>query len=108
MILVTTENVAGYKVQEVKGQVFGIVVRSRGAIPNFFAQIKSFFGGEISEYTSMLEDARSQALDRMTKNAIALGANGIIMFRFDSSSMDGNMSETIAYGTAVWLDKLDD
>lgn len=62
-------------------------------------------GGEINQYTEMLEDTRKQAMDRMVKNATAMGANVIIMMRFDSGEIGQNMSEIIAYGTAVIIER---
>ena len=105
MIVVTTENISGYKVKEVKGQAFGLIVRSRGLGGNIIAGLRSLVGGEIHEYTSMLEDARKQALDRLVKNATAMGANAIVMMRFDSSEIGQNMGEVVAYGTAVIIEK---
>lgn len=105
MIVATTENLAGYKVKEVKGQAFGLVVRSRGLGGNVMASLRSLVGGEIHEYTVMLEDARKQAIDRLVKNADAMGANAIVMMRFDSSEMGQTMSEIVAYGTAVVVEK---
>lgn len=105
MIVVTTENLIGYKVKEVKGQVFGLVVRSRGLGGNIVASLRSLVGGEIHEYTAMLEDARKQAIDRLVMNANAMGANAIVMMRFDSSEIGQYMSEVLAYGTAVVVEK---
>jgi len=105
MIVTTTENVVGYKVKEVKGQVFGVVVRSRGLGGNIMAGLRSIVGGEITEYTSLLEEARRHAVDRMVQNAQAMGANGIVMMRYDSSEIGQVMSEIVAYGTAVILEK---
>lgn len=105
MIVVTTENVPGYQVKEVKGQVFGLVVRSRGLGGNIMAGLRSLVGGEITEYTQLLEEARRHAVDRMVKNANLMRANGIVMMRFDSSEIGQTMSEIVAYGTAVILEK---
>lgn len=104
MLVVTTENVSGRKVREVKGEVFGVVVRSRGLGGNVMAGLRSLVGGEIHEYTQMLEEARRHALDRMVQNATAMGANAIVMMRYDSSEIGQTMSEIVAYGTAVVLD----
>lgn len=101
MIVVTTENVAGYRVSQTLGQVFGVVVRSRGLGGNIMAGLRSLGGGEITEYTQMLEDARRHALDRMVENATAMGANAIVRMMFDSSEIGQTMSEIVAYGTAV-------
>ncbi len=104
MIVVTTENIPGYKVTDVKGQCFGVVVRSRGLAGNFVAGLRSLIGGEIKEYTQLLEQARRHAIDRMVTNATLMGANAIVMMRFDSSEIGQTMTEIVAYGTAVVLD----
>jgi uncharacterized protein YbjQ (UPF0145 family) len=104
MIVVTTENVAGHRVRGTLGQVFGVVVRSRGIGGNIAASLRSLVGGEIKEYTEMLEEARRHALDRMVANATEMGANAVLMMRFDSSEIGQTMSEIVAYGTAVVLE----
>ena len=81
--------------------VFGLVVRSRGLGGNLMAGLRSLGGGEIHEYTSLLEDTRRQALDRLVRNATLLGANAILSMRFDISELSGTMREIVAYGTAV-------
>jgi len=101
MIVNTTPFVAGHRVVETKGMVFGLVVRSRGLGGNIMAGLRSLGGGEIHEYTSLLEDTRRQAIDRLVQNATLLGANAVISMRFDSSELAGTMSEIVAYGTAV-------
>ena len=101
MIVATTPFIAGHRVAETKGQVFGLVVRSRGLAGNLIAGLRSLGGGEIHEYTELLEDTRRQALDRLVQNATLMGANAVISMRFDSSEMAGTMSEIVAYGTAV-------
>ena len=104
MIITTTPFVPGHRVIEAKGQVFGLVVRSRGLAGNISAGLRSLVGGEIKEYTELLEDTRRQALDRMVANATMMGANGIISMRFDSSQLGSSMSEIVAYGTAVVIE----
>jgi uncharacterized protein YbjQ (UPF0145 family) len=101
MIVSTTPYIAGHRVVETRGQVFGVVVRSRGFSGNLIASIRSLGGGEIHEYTSLLEDTRRQALDRMVQNATLMGGNAVVSMRFDSSELAGTMSEIVAYGTAV-------
>jgi len=101
MLVATTENVAGYKTVNTIGQVFGLVVRSRGLGGNIIASLRTIAGGEIHEYTQLLEETRRQALDRMVSNATAMGANAVVMMRFDSSEIGQMMSEIVAYGTAV-------
>lgn len=105
MIIVTSEHITGYKITETKGQVFGLVVRSRGIGGNVMAGLRSIVGGEINEYTQMLEEARRHATDRMVQNAQAMGANAVVMMRFDSSEIGQTMSEIVAYGTAVVIAK---
>lgn len=107
MLVVTTERIEGYKVVEVKGPVFGLIVRSRGLGGDIMAGLKSVVGGEIKQYTAMIEDSRKEAMDRMVKNATEMGANGVIMMRFDSGEIGSNMSEIVAYGTAVVLEKVE-
>ncbi len=101
MDIATTPYLPGYRVAESKGHVFGLVVRSRGLAGNLSAGLRSLVGGEIHEYTELLEDTRRQAIDRMVQNASLLGANAVISMRFDSSELSGTMSEIVAYGTAV-------
>lgn len=101
MLIVTTEHIPGYQVVEVKGEVFGLVVRSRGLTGNIMAGLRSIGGGEIKEYTELLEQARHHAIDRLVENAEAMGANAATMMRFDSSEIGNTMSEIVAYGTAV-------
>ena len=101
MIVATTPYIAGHRIVETKGQVFGLVVRSRGFSGNLIAGLRSLGGGEIKEYTSLLEDTRRQALDRLVKNATLMGATAVVSMRFDSSELAGTMSEIVAYGTAV-------
>ncbi len=103
MIVTTTENVAGHQTVESLGQVFGVVVRSRGLGGNIVAGLRSLFGGEIKEYTALVEDTRRQAIDRLVANANAMGADAVVMMRFDSGEIGQTMSEVVAYGTAVRL-----
>jgi uncharacterized protein YbjQ (UPF0145 family) len=104
MLIATTENIPGYRRVQTLGQVFGLVVRSRGIGGNILASLRSIVGGEIHEYTQLLEETRRQAIDRMVTNATAMGANAVVMMRFDSSEIGGTMSEIVAYGTAVVID----
>ncbi len=104
MLVVTTENISGYRVTRVMGQVFGVVVRSRGLGGNIMAGLRSIVGGEIHEYTALLEEARRHAVDRLVRNATVMGANAVIMMRFDSAEIGQTMSEIVAYGTAVHIE----
>src|SRR5579864_5024464 len=104
MIVVTTDGVAHYRIVETKGQVFGVVVRSRGLGGNIMAGLRSLAGGEITEYTKLLEDARRHAIDRMVQNATVMGATAIVRMQFDSSEIGTTMTEVVAYGTAVVIE----
>jgi len=101
VIIATTENIASHRVDKTLGQVFGVIVRSRGLGGNIVAGLRSIVGGEIHEYTQLLEETRRHAVDRMVTNATAMGANAVIMMRFDSAEIGQTMSEIVAYGTAV-------
>src|ERR1700761_6251956 len=104
MLVVTTENVPGYRVKEMKGQCFGVVVRSRGLGGNIMAGLRSIVGGEIDEYTQLLEEARRHAVDRLVRNAAAMGDNAGLMMRFDPAEIGQTMSEIVAYGTAAVIE----
>jgi uncharacterized protein YbjQ (UPF0145 family) len=85
------------------GLVFGVVVRSMGVAKGLAAGLKALAGGEVKQYTKLVEDSRRHALDRMIENARLLGADGITAMRFDSSEMGQTLTEIVAYGTAVKL-----
>ena len=104
MFVVTTDNVVGHRIVETKGEVFGLVVRSRGLGGNIIAGLRSIGGGEIHEYTELLEEARKNALERLVENATAMGANAVVHMLFDSSEIGQTMSEIVAYGTAVVIE----
>ncbi len=104
MIVTTTENVAGHRTVRTLGQAFGVVVRSRGLGGNITASLRSIVGGEIPEYTKLVEDARRHAIDRLVANATEMGANAIVMMRFDSGEIAQSMNEVVAYGTAVVIE----
>ena len=105
MLVVTTENIPGFRRTKTLGQVFGLVVRSRGLGGNITASLRSIVGGEIHEYTQLLEETRREAIDRLVRNATKMGANAVVMMRFDSSEMGQSMSEIVAYGTAVVIEE---
>src|SRR5260221_12401292 len=100
MLIATTERVAGHEVQETLGEVFGIAVRSRGLVGNVLAGLKTIIGGEIHQYTEMLQTARQHATDRMVAEAQLEGADSTVMMRFDSGEIAQGITETIAYRTA--------
>jgi uncharacterized protein YbjQ (UPF0145 family) len=101
MLVTTTWNVAGHRVVETKGEVFGLVVRSRSLLMNIGAAIRSLFGGEIKIYTELLEQSRQEAINRMIEQARSRGGNAVLSMRFDASQLSGYMTEIVAYGTAA-------
>ncbi|OPY29268.1 MAG: hypothetical protein A4E28_01013 [Methanocella sp. PtaU1.Bin125] len=101
IIVVSTPYVPGYRITKNLGFTWGLVVRSRGIGGNMVAGLRTVFGGEIHEYTELLNQSRGQALDRLKANARSLGANAIIGVEFDSSELAQSMTEVLACGTAV-------
>ena len=100
MIVTTTERIPG-KEYEIIGEVFGLTTQSKNAISDFGAGLKSIIGGEVKAYTNMLEESREVAVERLKENAKAMGADAVVMMRFDSGSIGGDMQSVVAYGTAV-------
>jgi uncharacterized protein YbjQ (UPF0145 family) len=105
MIVTTMNDIPGYAVDEVFGEVMGLTVRSRNLGSQIGAGLKSIVGGELKGMTTALVDSRQQVRERMVEEAEALGANAIIAMRFDTSDMGGNWTEICAYGTAVRVHK---
>ncbi|MGH7240761.1 MAG: YbjQ family protein [Candidatus Saccharimonadales bacterium] len=101
IIAVTTNDLPGYEVVEVYGEVFGVLTRSRNIVSGLGASLKSIIGGEIGAYTKLLSDSRIEATERMKKAAADKGANAILAMRFDTGDIGGTMNEVAAYGTAV-------
>ena len=105
MIVTTMNDIPGYAVDEVYGEVFGLTVRSRNIGSQLGAGLKSILGGELKGMTKSLVQSRQQVMERMAEEAEAKGANAIIAMRFDTSEMGGNWTEICAYGTAVKVRK---
>ena len=103
MILVNIDHVPGRNIEKLLGVVKGSTVHSKHIGKDFMAGLRTLVGGEIEEYTEMLEEARKVAVSRMVKNAEALGANAILNIRFSSASIMQSAAEIMAYGTAVKL-----
>jgi Uncharacterized conserved protein len=101
MLVVTANDITGYKVVRYLGVVRGITVRSRSVIGNIGAAIQAFFGGNITLYTSLCERARGDAYDLMMQHAAGMGANAIIAMRYDANDVATGITEVLAYGTAV-------
>jgi uncharacterized protein YbjQ (UPF0145 family) len=101
MIVTTMNDIPGYEIDEVYGEVMGLTVRSRNVGSQIGASFKSLVGGELKGMTKALIDSREQVRQRMIEEAEAHGANAIVAMRFDTSEMGGNWTEICAYGTAV-------
>jgi uncharacterized protein YbjQ (UPF0145 family) len=97
----TALELSGLTVQKDLGLAFGLVVRSMGMVKSLGAGFKALRQGEVTQYTELLEDSRRHAIDRMIENAKLLGANGVVAMRFDSSEIGQQLTEIVAYGTAV-------
>jgi uncharacterized protein YbjQ (UPF0145 family) len=96
----SANDIPGFRIVETKG-----LVRSRGAGGQIGAGIKSLFGGEITQYVTMMEESREEALHRAIQHARELGANAIVAIRFDSNEISDVMQEILVYGTAVLVEK---
>jgi uncharacterized protein YbjQ (UPF0145 family) len=110
MLVVTTENVTGYRVTKVVGTVFGISVRSRSFIGNILGSWRAAMGGTQSGYAKMVEETRREAILDMMKSAAGIGGNAVVMMRFDSGEFGAGkgqaMNEVVAYGTAVIVEQV--
>jgi uncharacterized protein YbjQ (UPF0145 family) len=101
MILTTMNDLPGYEIEEVFGEVFGLTVRSRNLGSQIGASLKSLIGGELKGMTKMLASGRADAQQRLVEEAEGKGANAVVAFRFDTSELGTNWTEICAYGTAV-------
>ena len=101
MLVVTTNDLPGYKVVRHLGMVRGLTVRSRSVVGNLGAAIQIFFGGNISVYTKLAEQTRQEAFDLLVEHAQAMGANAILAMRYDANEIAAAVTEVLAYGTAV-------
>jgi uncharacterized protein YbjQ (UPF0145 family) len=104
-IVATTNELPGYEVTQVLGEVFGLVVRARNVFSNFGAGLRTVFGGEAKGYTQLLADSRNQAIERLKLAAMERGGNAVLAMRFDCNEIANLMSEIAAYGTAVIVRK---
>ncbi len=103
MLVVTTNDIPGYEIRAVYGEVFGVTVRSRNMGAGITAAFRSMGGGEIPEMTNLLLQSRNEAMGRMIYEAQRRGANAITAMRFDNGEIAGQWTEICAYGTAVWV-----
>jgi len=105
MMVSTTNDIAGYRVVRHLGLVRGITVRSRSIVGNFFGGVQTLFGGRISVYANLAEQARQEAFDKMCEHAADGGANAIIGMRYDANDIMDGVTEVLAYGTAVMVER---
>ena len=101
MLISTANDLPGYEITEVLGEVFGLTVRSRNIGSQFGAGLKSLMGGELKGMTQNLAQSRQEVIERMCGEATAKGGDAIVAMRFDTSEMGGTWTEICAYGTAV-------
>lgn len=101
MIVTTTNDLPGHRVVRHIGLVRGVTVRSRNAIASVGAGIQSLFGGNVTIYTSLAEQARQEAYELLVQHAQAMGANAILAMRYDANEIMEGITEVLAYGTAV-------
>lgn len=106
MIITTMNDLPGYEIEEVIGEVFGLTVRARNIGSQFGASLKSLIGGELKGMTKMLAEGRGHAQQRLVEEAESKGANAVIAFRFDTSELGTTWTEICAYGTAVRARKI--
>jgi uncharacterized protein YbjQ (UPF0145 family) len=106
-MVTTAADLAGYRIVRSLGVVRGITVRSRSVIGNLGAGLQTLFGGNITILTSLCEQTRSEAFDLMLQHAGEMGANAIVMTRYDATEVMAGVTEVLAYGTAVVVEKID-
>jgi uncharacterized protein YbjQ (UPF0145 family) len=107
MIVVTTNDLHGYRVVKQLGLVRGLSVRSRSIVGNIGAAIQIVFGGNITLYTKLAEEARAEALQLLEQHAAGMGANAVLAMRYDANEMASAVTEVLAYGSAVVVEKTD-
>jgi uncharacterized protein YbjQ (UPF0145 family) len=107
IIVVTTNDMPGYRITAVHGEVFGITVRARNAFSNMGAGFRTMFGGEAKGYTKLLSDSRLEAVERLRYAAHQVGGNAVVAMRFDTGEIADLMNEVAAYGTAVTVERVD-
>jgi uncharacterized protein YbjQ (UPF0145 family) len=105
MLVTTTNDVTGHTIVRYLGLVRGITVRSRSVIGNFGAGLQALFGGNITIYTGLAERAREEAYDLMVDHATKIGANAIVAMRYDANEIADGITEVLAYGTAVVIER---
>ena len=106
MLIVTTNDIPGYRIEAVLGEVMGMTVRAANIGANIVASFRSIGGGEVDEYTKLVYESRQQVMQRMWQDAVSRGANAIVGMRFDTGEIAQAYSEVCAYGTAVIVEPI--
>lgn len=106
MLVVTTNDIQGYRVVRHLGMVRGLTVRSRSVVGNLGAAIQIFFGGNITVYTKLAEHARQEAFDLLIQHAREMGANAVLAMRYDANEIAAAVTEVLAYGSAVVIEPI--
>jgi uncharacterized protein YbjQ (UPF0145 family) len=106
MLIVTSNDIPGYRIEAVLGEVMGMTVRAANIGANIVASFRSIGGGEVDEYTKLVYDSRQQVMQRMWQDATSRGANAIVAMRFDTGDIAQAFSEVCAYGTAVVVEPI--
>jgi uncharacterized protein YbjQ (UPF0145 family) len=104
MLVATTNDLPGHRIVRHIGLVRGITVRSRNLVANIGGGLQSLFGGNVSIYTDLAEQARQEAYDLLVQHAVSKGANAVIAMRYDANEIMDGITEVLAYGTAVWVE----
>lgn len=107
ILVVTTNEIVGYRITAVHGEVFGLTVRARNAFANMGASFRTVFGGEVKGYTKLLADSRLEAVDRLRMSTYQVGGNAVVAMRFDTGEVGDVMNEVAAYGTAVTVERIE-
>jgi len=106
MLVVTTNDIQGYRVVRQLGMVKGLTVRSRSVVGNQGAAIQIFFGGNITVYTKLAKHARQEAFDLLVQHAYEMGANAVLAMRYDANEIAAAVTEVLAYGSAVVIEPI--
>jgi uncharacterized protein YbjQ (UPF0145 family) len=106
MLVVTTNDIQGFRIVRHLGMVRGLTVRSRSVVGNLGAAIQIFFGGNITVYTRLAEHARQEAFDLLVEHAHGMGANAVVAMRYDANEIAAAVTEVLAYGSAVIIEPL--
>ncbi|WP_020178148.1 heavy metal-binding domain-containing protein [Methylopila sp. M107] len=106
VIVVTTNDLPGYRIVEYLGVARGITVRSRSVVGNFVGSVQSIFGGQIGAFMELAEAARREAYDHLVSEARLMGANAVLAMRYDGNEITDGVTEVLAYGTAVVVESV--